>query len=335
MERGTNARRPRRRRRLKLLLGSVGIAVAFALVTWYVVVPYPWTLRTRDPERTALMEQRLDEARKTGSTLDITQQWRPLAEISPTLVRAVLVAEDYRFREHRGVDWVSLAEEVRWTGDDEFSWLSLSDLSALREAITFVWANRDEIRGRSTLTQQLAKNLYFGTDRTLVRKALEVVVAGRLERRLGKDRILELYLNVVEWGPGLFGAEAAAQRYFGRSASSLSLDQAAALAATLPHPLTSNPAYRPARMLWRKDLILRRLDPASGLPPAPLPLPEPEIELEGMDPLGLPGLPTGRPLDRDAVIDSAETASPTDSPIDPTLLEPAPVPSDTLTGPGP
>jgi monofunctional biosynthetic peptidoglycan transglycosylase len=112
---------------------------------------------------------------------------------------------------------------------------------------------------------------------------MELVVAGRLERRLGKDRILELYLNVVEWGPGVFGAEAAARGYFGRSAASLSLDQAAALAATLPHPLTSNPAHRPSRMLWRKDLILQRLDPTSGIPAAPLPLPEPEIDI-GIEP---------------------------------------------------
>jgi membrane peptidoglycan carboxypeptidase len=112
---------------------------------------------------------------------------------------------------------------------------------------------------------------------------MELVVAGRLERRLGKDRILELYLNVVEWGPGVFGAEAASRRYFGRSAASLSLDQAAALAATLPHPLTSNPAHRPSRMLWRKDLILQRLDPTSGIPAAPLPLPEPEIDI-GIEP---------------------------------------------------
>ena len=247
---------------------------------WYVVIPFPWTLRTSNPDRTALMEQRIDEARAAGDRLEITQEWRTLDEISATLVRAVIVAEDYRFRLHDGVDWVSVAEEVRWTGDDSFSWLSPSDVGALRHAVAYAWANRHDLRGRSTITQQLAKNLYFGTDRTLARKAMELVVAARLERRLGKDRILELYLNVVEWGPGVFGAEAAARRYFGRSAASLSLDEAAALAATLPHPLTSNPAYRPSRMLWRKDLILQRLDPTSGIPTAPLPLPEPEIGIE-------------------------------------------------------
>ena len=273
----------RTRRRAKVALALLAGALAIGLVLWFVVIPYPWTQSTSNPERTALMEQRLAEAREAGTPLEIRQEWTPLEEISPTLVRAVIVAEDYRFRLHEGVDWVSLAEEVRWTGDDSFSWLSLSDLGALRRALAYAWANRHDLRGRSTITQQLAKNLYFGTDRTLARKAMELVVAGRLERRLGKDRILELYLNVVEWGPGVFGAEAASRRYFGRSAASLSLDQAAALAATLPHPLTSNPAHRPSRMLWRKDLILQRLDPTSGIPAAPLPLPEPEIDI-GIEP---------------------------------------------------
>jgi monofunctional biosynthetic peptidoglycan transglycosylase len=236
------------------------------------------------------MEQRLDEARGQGAPLEVRQTWVPLGEISPNLVRAVLVAEDYRFRLHRGVDWVSLGEEVHWTGDESFSWLSPSDLRALSGAIAYVWGNRNEIRGRSTLTQQLAKNLYFGTDRTLYRKGLEFIVAGRLERRLGKDRILELYLNVAEWGPGIFGVEAAAQAYFGRSASSLTLDQAATLAATLPQPLTSNPSRNPSRMLWRKNLILERLDPSLRIPPAPMPLPDLTIELPEEGPL--PDWPT-------------------------------------------
>jgi monofunctional biosynthetic peptidoglycan transglycosylase len=108
---------------------------------------------------------------------------------------------------------------------------------------------------------------------------MELVLAPRLERRLGKDRILELYLNVAEWGPGIFGVEAAARAYFGRPASSLSLDQAAALAATLPHPLTSSPARSPGRMVWRKNLLLERLDPSSAIPPSPMPLPPPELDI--------------------------------------------------------
>jgi len=321
-----------------VLVALLGLTAGAALVAWLVVIPYPWTLRSRNPERTALMEQRAREAHAGDGAFAADQRWVSFDEISPTLVRAVIVAEDYRFRLHEGVDWVSLAEEVEWTGDDAFSWLSPSDLGALRRALAFAWANRDDLRGRSTITQQLAKNLYFGTDRTLLRKAMEVVVAGRLERRLGKDRILELYLNVVEWGPGVFGAEAAARTYFGRSAASLTLDQAAALAATLPHPLTSNPAHRPSRMLWRKDLILRRLDPSSGLPPAPLPLPEPELDVEvqpelripdveliPLGPIHPPGAIEGLPTDSATGLVSEEPPSGPDSPEPPTEpTDPAP-----------
>jgi hypothetical protein len=123
----------------------------------------------------------------------------------------------------------------------------------------------------------LAKNLYFTRRRSLFRKVSEAVVAKRLEWFLPKDRILELYLNLVEWGPGIFGAEAAAQRYFGLAARDLTRPQAAALAATLPHPLTSNPSYRPAQMEWRRERLLRRMD---GLEVGPIPDPPPLVEID-------------------------------------------------------
>ena len=256
-----------------------GASTLLGLTVWYLVIPFPWTLRGRNPEGSSLIAQRVAEARASDTDLEIQQEWVTLDEISPALLRAVVIAEDYRFREHTGVDWVSLAEEVHWTGDTEFSWRSASDLRALGSAFGYAWTNRAEMRGRSTITQQLAKNLYFGTDRSLLRKAMEFVVARRLERRLGKDRILEIYLNIAEWGPGVFGVEAASRRYFGRSASTLSLTEAAALAGTLPHPLTSNPSHNPGRMQWRQGLILDRLDPSRGLPPPPGPIPELEIDL--------------------------------------------------------
>jgi monofunctional glycosyltransferase len=279
----------RLRRAVTIALAGLAVALGAGAIAWLAVIPNPRGLRDRNPTRTAVMEQRLSEAREAGRPLRIHQQWVPLDAISPQLVRAVIVAEDYRFRQHHGVDWVSLADEVRWTGHDSFSWRSPSDLKALMQAVAYGWRHRDGIRGRSTITQQLAKNLYFSTDRSLVRKVVEFVVAGRLERELGKDRILELYLNVAEWGPGIFGVEAASQAYFGHSASSLSLDEAAALAGTLPQPLTSNPAQNPGRMTWRKNLILARLSPPPPVPTSPMPLAEPDLEMDT-------GVPPPEPL---------------------------------------
>ena len=142
----------------------------------------------------------------------------------------VIIAEDSRFRTHWGIDVVELREAAR---------------AGMR-------------RGASTITQQLAKNLYLSSSRNPLRKLKEAATAVRLEWALSKDRILELYLNVAEWGPGVWGIDAASRTYFGRSPRGLTDEQAAALAATLPHPRTSNPAYRPERMRTRRDLILAR-----------------------------------------------------------------------------
>jgi len=245
-----------RRRVVAALVGIAGIMALF----WFVWIPWPTGLADSHPAGTALMNQRIAEAAAAGDSLVIQHEWVPLEAISPSLVRTVLFAEDQRFREHGGIDWQALSEEVGWEGGDTFSWTDRDDLAALGSALQYVWDERNSIRGRSTLTQQLAKNLYFGTDRSLTRKGREFIVARRLERRLDKDRILELYLNLVEWGPGIFGAEAASRTYFGKGASQLNLVEAAALAATLPHPLSSNPARSPAQMRWRQALILERLE---------------------------------------------------------------------------
>ena len=155
-----------------------------------------------------------------------------------------------------------------------------------------LWERRNAIRGSSTITQQLAKNLYLSPSRNPLRKVKEAVTAYRLEVVLGKRRILELYANLVELGPGIWGAEAASRHYYGRSASRLSRAQAAALAATLPFPLLSNPASRPGRMRWRQNLSLRRMrgepvevprveEPeAAPLPPAPAVDSLPRLELD-------------------------------------------------------
>lgn len=260
---------------VKRLLIAIPLAVVGAAWFYWIVLPWPVLLRFRDPGTTALMRQRSAEARAEGEELEIRREWVPLDDISRRLRRAVIVAEDGRFDEHDGVDWDALRAEFRYRGDDDFSWFDAGDLRALLASTRYYLANRDKVRGRSTITQQLAKNLYFSTDRSPLRKIEEFVVARRLEAFLSKDRILEVYLNVVEWGPGIFGAEAAAQHYFSRSAANLTADQAAALAATLPHPLTSNPRSRPGRMLWRKGLILARMGATGPVQTVPL-APEPD-----------------------------------------------------------
>jgi monofunctional biosynthetic peptidoglycan transglycosylase len=143
-----------------------------------------------------------------------------------------------------------------------------------------MWRQRSRVRGASTISQQLAKNLYLSPSRSPLRKLKEAVTAVRLDAVLTKDRILELYLNVAEWGPGVWGAERASRAYFDVAPGQLDLWQAASLAATLPHPRTSNPTYRPDRMAARRDLILARHYGADVvIPPADLLEELPEIPL--------------------------------------------------------
>jgi monofunctional glycosyltransferase len=263
--------RPRRSPTLRVV-GALALLLALAPLLAWALHPWPLALRWAEPGTTAFMEARVAQARMAGEKLELQQAWVPLEELPEILVRAVLVAEDDRFREHAGIDWEALAEEVRYRGPIPPRLGQAEDREALWEAWHYLRENRDQLRGRSTLTQQLARNLYLSEDRSFVRKAQEALLARRLERFLPKDRILELYLNVVELGPGIFGVEAAAQAYFQRSARELDRFQAASLAGTLPHPLTSNPASSPSRMAWRRDLILGRL--AGGAPVGPPPPPD-------------------------------------------------------------
>jgi len=159
----------------------------------------------------------------------------------------VIIGEDSRFRTHRGIDPSEIADALGVNGHG--GW---------RTTLGALWRHRDRLRGASTITQQLAKNLYLSPSRNPLRKLKEAVTALSLELALSKDRILELYLNVAEWGPGLWGADAASRAYFGVPAAGLDERQAAALAATLPHPRTSNPTFRTDRMLERRNLILAR-----------------------------------------------------------------------------
>lgn len=288
---------------LKWLAAGILILLASPFVIW-ASLPWPVMYRWSDPAATAVMRYRVEQAEDESDSLELRQRWVPLAQISPQMVRAVIASEDGRFRDHNGIDWVALGEELHYRGKPPFSWKDKADLWALVGAGRYYIGHRAEVKGRSTITQQLAKNLYFTPERSLARKGAEVFVARRLERLLTKDRILEIYLNTVELGPGIFGVEAAAYAYFDVPAARLTSFQAASLAATLPHPLTSNPRDRPRRMAWRRDLILRRLrgedSGLSAIPEQPAPLalpgaepggePEPVAGTRAEEILGEPGV---------------------------------------------
>ena len=222
--------------------------------------------------------------RQAEGEVRVRYQPVPLGQIAPAMREAVLVSEDHRFYVHGGIDYQAIREALGYRRDD-FTWSDPRDRSELSRALGNAWSRRARIRGASTITQQLAKNLYLSPSRNPLRKVKEALTAWRLEAALDKDRILELYLNVVEFGPGIWGVEAASQAYFGKSARRLTDEQAALLAATLPSPLKANPSLRPGRIRWRQQLILRRMhgetivippaEEVESLPPLPDSIPPP------------------------------------------------------------
>lgn len=223
-----------------------------AFLLWLLAVwPPPTWYRSHWPRETAFMALRGDAARRRYQPV-------PLDSIAPALRDAVVTGEDARFWTHGGIDYYEVRAALGYRRRG-FSWRSSDDRAELWRAVRRAGNRRQAVRGASTITQQLAKNLYLSPSRSPLRKLKEAVTAWRLERALGKTRILELYLNIVELGDNTWGVEAASRRYYGSSARDLSDTRAAALAATLPFPLLSNPGYRPNRMRRRQDLILRRL----------------------------------------------------------------------------
>lgn len=208
------------------------LIVELATIPWFSIAD----LKKGNPGPTALMKQRMEEAREEGKTLRIVQRWIPLAKLPRQVVDAVVVAEDGTFFSHSGIDWFEVQESIE------------KNVKEGRAA-----------RGASTITQQLAKNLYLSTSKDPVRKFKELIITLLLENQLGKNRILELYLNVIEWGRGIFGIEAASQAYFGKSASALTLDEALRLAAVIPSPLRHRPDTDSRYVTRRKDIVLRRL----------------------------------------------------------------------------
>lgn len=203
------------------------------LILWF-SLPDPSPLRTLNPKITALMKYRIKQAQKSGKKYVIKQNWKKVNEISPYLVSAVLISEDDRFYSHYGIDWVELKESIR------------KDIKKKRF-----------VRGASTISQQVAKNLYLNPKKTVFRKLIEILIALKIEKTLSKIRILEIYLNIAEWGNGIFGAEAASQHYFGKSASQLTPFEAVSLASILPNPLKYSPDSNSRFVKKRRERVLR------------------------------------------------------------------------------
>jgi monofunctional glycosyltransferase len=235
------------------VLGFAGAAFLFWL---FALWPPPLWYRTHFPRETAFMAMRRGQA--DAETPERRYQPVPLGQIAQAMREAALVGEDHRFYLHGGIDYQAIREALGYRRDD-FTWDDPRDRAELKRALGRAWERRDRIRGASTVTQQLAKNLYLSPSRNPLRKVKEAVTAWRLEAALDKDRLLELYLNVVELGPEVWGVEAASQKYFRKPARRLTSSEAALLAATLPGPLRANPGYRTGRIRWRQQLILRRM----------------------------------------------------------------------------
>jgi monofunctional biosynthetic peptidoglycan transglycosylase len=213
------------------------LAVGFAASAYlYLSLPDVRTLRTRNPGTTAFIELRLREARAKGLEPRRVQRWVSYGRISANLKRAVLVAEDSGFWQHEGIDFEQMKESME---------INI-------ERLEFA-------RGGSTITQQLAKNLYLSPSKNPIRKIREILIARRLEAELPKQRILELYLNLIEWGDGVYGAEAAARTYFGKSAADLAPSEAALLAGAIVNPRILTPGRPTARLRRRQQMILRRM----------------------------------------------------------------------------
>lgn len=223
-------RRVRAHRR-DLLLGTAALLLAWLLYTW-ATWPDVEALRDRNPESTAFIDRYLE---RSGAS---SVAWRPVpaSRISPYLKEAVLVGEDLEFFSHEGFSTYEIKQ-------------------AIKEAIE----EREAPRGASTITQQLAKNLWLSPSRDPMRKAREVLLTKQLEHDLGKNRILDLYLNVVEFGPGVYGAEAAARHYFGKPASALTERESAMLAASLPRPSQWHPGVESSYYARRVNLVLTRM----------------------------------------------------------------------------
>ncbi len=237
-----------------IFVGALGVWLVYELVTF----PSISRLRNENPTTSSMIEFRISEAKAEGREPRKFMIWTPIEQISPNLQRAVLASEDSRFFEHNGFDWEAIQKawdeavkegekEAKAEGDyDPDGWIP--PMPSFR-------------RGASTVSQQLAKNLFLSEDRNFLRKGREAVYTYFLERSLSKKRIMEIYLNVIEWGDGIYGAEAASRNYFKKSASNLTREEAAFLAAMIPSPLNIfSPQKNRKRVVRRQRVLLRHMN---------------------------------------------------------------------------
>jgi monofunctional biosynthetic peptidoglycan transglycosylase len=217
---------------------ALSLATVLAIQFWFVV--HIWYWAGHNPDMTAFMLSRLERLREKDAKATLRHQWVPYQRISPHLKRAIIAAEDAKFLDHEGFDW-----------------------EAIQKAYEKNLKKGRIIAGGSTISQQLAKNLFLSGERTWWRKLQEAAITLMIETVLSKRRILEIYLNVIEWGNGVFGAEAAARNHFGVTAASLTPEQAARLAAMVPSPRRYGPGQNTAYLQRRTEVILARMLSAS------------------------------------------------------------------------
>lgn len=220
---------------IRILLGTILLLLIFGL-WFYLSLPDVSELQKNNPVTTALIGQRISESQAAGKKLKVRKVWVSFDKIPELLKKAVRISEDANFYFHDGID-----------------------LDELQASLKRNWEEGRIVRGASTITQQLAKNLYLSTDRSFLRKLREYFIARRLENTLSKNRIFSLYLNVIEFGPGIFGVQAASQYYFGKPVSALTLAEQIRLTAIIPRPLTTSPTSNSRWMKWRTCWILQKL----------------------------------------------------------------------------
>ena len=230
-------------RKVLRFLGWLALALAaIFLVIQLSFLARVWWWRGHDPQTTAFMQARLEQMRGRNPEAKLQRVWMPYDRISPHLKRAIVVAEDAKFVDHEGFDW-----------------------EAIEKAREKNRRKGKVVAGGSTISQQLAKNLFLSADRTPWRKGQEALITVMIENVMDKRRILEIYLNVIEWGDGVFGAEAAARHYFGSGASALGPEASARLAAMVPNPRFYDRHRNTTWLARQTQRILARM-PAAELP---------------------------------------------------------------------